>query len=219
MTKISKKSENKKTVKNQKVSKKAANKKVTAAVAPVVDVNPADNYKQSMIAASQAYIARRIAAEGDKLSAAKRKEIEGLNLAGAVNASFEVLQKANATPEIFENLRLTAYAKALQRSVIVLNAIATGNYPGRYNCLAGALIDLKRACINAGLYAKKELSFSAYSGGRTGGANPAASMLGVVLDIFQLGDWDNTLKVVKVKPLAIELISKMTIQSPLFYSK
>lgn len=218
MTKILKKSENKKTVKTQKVSKKAA-KKTIAAVAPVADVNPADNYKQSMIAASQAYIARRIAAEGDKLSAAKRKEIEGLNLAGAVNASFEVLQKANATPELFDNLRLTAYAKALQRSVIVLNAIATGNYTGRYNCLAGALIDLKRACINAGLYSKKELSFSAYSGGRTGGASPAASMLGIVLDIFQLGDWDNTLKVVKVKPLAIELISKMTIQSPLFYSK
>ena len=196
MTKILKKSENKKTVKNQKVIKKAI-KKTVAAVAPVTDVNPADNYKQSMIAASQAYIARRIAAEGDKLSKAKRREIEGLNLAGAVNASFEVLQKANATPEIFENLRLT----------------------GRYNCLAGALIDLKRACINAGLYTKKELSFSAYSGGRTGGASPAASMLGVVLDIFKLGDWDNTLKVVKVKPLAIELISKMTIQSPLFYSK
>lgn len=44
-------------------------------------------------------------------------------------------------------------------------------------------------------------------------------MLGVVLDIFKLGDWDNTLKVVKVKPLAIELISKMTVQSPLFFSK
>lgn len=218
MTKILKKSENKKTVKTQKVSKKAA-KKTIAAVAPVADVNPADNYKQSMIAASQAYIARRIAAEGDKLSAAKRKEIEGLNLAGAVNASFEVLQKANATPKIFENLRLTAYAKALQRSVIVLNAIATGSYVTKYNCLAGAFVDLKRACVNAGLFCKKELSFSAYSGGHTGGASPAASMLGIILDIFNLGEWDNTLKVVKVKPLAIELISKMTIESPLFFSK
>lgn len=218
MTKILKKSENKKTVKNQKVSKKAA-KKTIAAAAPVADVNPADNYKQSMIAASQAYIARRIAAEGDKLSAAKRKEIEGLNLAGAVNASFEILQKASATPEIFENLRLTAYAKALQRSVIVLNAIATGSYVTKYNCLAGAFVDLKRACVNAGLFCKKELSFSAYSGGRTGGASPAASMLGIILDIFNLGEWDNTLKVVKVKPLAIELISKMTIESPLFFSK
>lgn len=218
MTKILKKSENKKTVKNQKVNKKAV-KKTVAVVAPIVDINPADNYKQSMIAASQAYIARRIAAEGDKLSAAKRKEIEGLNLAGAVNASFEVLQKANATPELFDNLRLTAYAKALQRSVIVLNAIATGSYVTKYNCLAGAFVDLKRACVNAGLFCKKELSFSAYSGGRTGGASPAACMLGVVLDMFKLGEWDNTLKVVKVKPLAVELISKMTIQSPLFYSK
>lgn len=218
MTKILKKTENKKTVKNQKVSKKAA-KKATPAVAPIADINPVDNYKQSMITASQAYIARRIAAEGDKLSAAKRREIAGLNLAGAVNASFEVLQKANATPDMFKELRLTAYAKALQRSVVVLNAIATGNYTGRYNCLAGALIDLKRACINAGLYTKKELSFSAYSGGRTGGANPAACMLGVILDIFKLGEWDNTLKVVKVKPIAVELISKMTVQSPLFYSK
>lgn len=218
MTKNLKKSENKKIVKTQKVSKKAA-KKVTAAVAPVADVNPADNYKQSMIAASQAYIARRNAAEGDKLSAAKRKEIGGIDLAGAINVSFDVLQKANTTPEIFKNLRLTTYAKALQRSVIILNAIASGSYTGRYNCLAGALIDLKRACINAGLYTKKELSFSAYSGGRTGGASPAACMLGVVLDMFKLGEWDNTLKVVKVKPLAVELISKMTIQSPLFYSK
>lgn len=98
MTKILKKSENKKTVKNQKINKKAV-KKVTAAVAPIADVSPADNYKQSMIAASQAYIARRIAAEGDKLSAAKRKEIEGLNLAGAVNASFEVLQKQTRLPK------------------------------------------------------------------------------------------------------------------------
>ena len=218
MTKILKKSENKKTVKNQKVNKKAA-KKTIAAVAPIADVNPDDNYKQCMIAASQAYVARRIAAEGDKLSAAKRKEIEGLNLAGAVNASFEVLQKANATPELFDHLRLTAYAKALQRSVIVLNAIATGSYVTKYNCLAGAFVDLKRACVNAGLFCKKELSFSAYSGGRTGGASPAASMLGIILDIFNLGEWDNTLKVVKVKPLAIELISKMTIESPLFFSK
>lgn len=210
----------KKTTKKQAVSKKnVKNVKKEKTAASVAEITPADSYKSAMIAASQAYIARRIAAEGDKLSAAKRKEIEGLNLAGAVNTSFEILQKANATPEIFENLRLTAYAKALQRSVIVLNAIATGSYVTRYNCLAGAFIDLKRACINAGLFCKKELSFSAYSGGRTGGASPAASMLGIILDIFNLGEWDNALKVVKVKPLAIELISKMTIQSPLFFSK
>lgn len=198
---------------NKNESKKAEN-----AVVAKKEVSKKESYKQDMILASQEYINRRLAVES-LASKAKQREIKGLDLSGAINASFEVLKQAGMQPQDFENLRLTAYSKALARSVIVLNAIASGNFTTKYNCLAGAFVDLKRACKKAGLYTKKELSFSAYSGGKTGGANPAACMLGVILDIFKLGTWDSNIKAVKIKPFAVELLSKITIESPLFYNK
>lgn len=212
----------KKTVK--KTSVKTAAKKAVAkpALLAVIDKQAASvSYKQAIITASNKYITRRIASEGNKLLKTKRKEIEGFNLASCQNVVFQLLESVGFESKTIDEMGLTFYAKALQHAPKILNAIATKSfvYP-KNNCLAGVLIDIKRACNKEYKQAtKKELAFNTYAGGLTGGANPHACMLGLLTQLFGLGTWDDTTKVIKFKPQAIECFQTMHIESEKFYSK
>ena len=209
-----------KTATKKAVAKKPLTKK-TALLAVIDKQTDSISYKQAIITASNKYIARRIASEGEKLLKAKRKEIEGFNLASCNNAVFALLESVGFESKSLDNMSVTFYAKALSHAPKILNAIADKSFIfPKNNCLAGVLIDIKQACNKEYKQAtKKELAFNTYAGGLTGGANPHACMIGLLTQLFGLGTWDDKTKVIKFKPQAVECFKTMHIESDKFYSK
>lgn len=170
-----------------------------------------------MIQASKNYIANRIAIEG--LDAIKNKnkirEINGIDATKLSNATLQFLQSQGITPKIYKNLRLNAYSKALARIPLVLNGLVDGNITTNYNCLIGSVYDLQKSLKNSKYFTKKELSLTSNSIGRTGGSNPANSMLNVILSIFELAKIDVEIKALYLNTATAELVKKVVITSPL----
>lgn len=181
-------------------------------------INTFEEYKQSLIEAAESYVNRRLAAEGESINKAKKREIQAFNLARLSNESFKLLQKNGFGADDIKNLRLCFYAKALNQFCNIINGIASGIYESKNNCLAGALIDLKKAAAKA-LFIKKELSFSCNAAGKTGGANPHCSIVGLIAGLARLGSYDEKIKVIRLNSQTCELLQKMTIESPQFFSK
>ena len=178
---------------------------------------PLSLYKSQMIQASKNYIANRIAIEG--LDAIKNKnkikEINGIDATKLSNATLQFLQSQGITPKIYKNLRLNAYSKALSRIPLVLNGLVDGNITTNYNCLIASVYDLQKSIKSSKYFTKKELSLTANSIGRTGGSNPANSMLNVILSIFDLAKIDTEIKALYLNNEVAELVKKVVITSPL----
>lgn len=178
---------------------------------------PLSLYKAQMIQASKNYIANRIAIEG--LDAIKNKnkikEINGIDASKLNNATLQFLQSQGITPKVYKNLRLNAYSKALARIPLVLNGLVDGNITTNYNCLIGSIYDLQKSLKNSKYFTKKELSLTSNSIGRTGGSNPANSMLNVILSIFELAKIDMEIKALYLNTEVAELVKKVVITSPL----
>ena len=178
---------------------------------------PLSLYKAQMIQASKAYIANRIAIEGLDVVKNKNKirEINGIDASKLNNNTLQFLQSQGITPKIYKNLRLNAYSKALQRIPLVLNGLIDGNIETNYNCLIGSIYDLQKSIKNSKYFTKKELSLTSNSIGRTGGSNPANSMLNVILSIFELVKIDTDIKALYLNNATAELLNKVVITSPL----
>ena len=178
---------------------------------------PLSLYKSQMIQASKQYIANRIAIEGLDMVKNKNKirEINGIDATKLNNNTLQFLQSQGITPRIYKNLRLNAYSKALQRIPLVLNGLVEGNISTNYNCLIASIYDLQKTLKNNKYFIKKELSLTANSIGRTGGSNPANSMLNVILSIFELVKIDTDIKALYLNNATAELVSKVIITSPL----
>lgn len=178
---------------------------------------PLSLYKSQMIQASKNYIANRIAIEG--LDAIKNKnkirEINGIDATKLNNATLQFLQNQGITPKIYKNLRLNAYSKALARIPLVLNGLVEGSIETNYNCLIASIYDLQKSIKQSKYFTKKELSLTANSIGRTGGSNPANSMLNVILSIFELAKIDVEIKALYLNSDVAELVKKVVITSPL----
>lgn len=178
---------------------------------------PLSLYKSQMIQASKAYIANRIAIEGLDVVKNKNKirEINGIDATKLNNNTLQFLQSQGITPKIYKNLRLNAYSKALARIPLVLNGLVGGNIETNYNCLIGSVYDLQKTLKTNKYFTKKELSLTANSIGRTGGSNPANSMLNVILSIFELVKIDTDIKALYLNNATAELLNKVVITSPL----
>lgn len=178
---------------------------------------PLSLYKSQMIQASKNYIANRIAIEG--LDAIKNKnkikEINGIDATKLSNATLQFLQSQGITSKVYKNLRLNAYSKALSRIPLVLNGLVEGNITTNYNCLIGSIYDLQKSLKNSKYFTKKELSLTSNSIGRTGGSNPANSMLNVILSIFELAKIDMEIKALYLNTEVAELVKKVVVTSPL----
>lgn len=174
-------------------------------------------YKQAMIQASKNYIANRIAIEGLDMVKNKNKirEINGIDASKLNSNTLQFLQSQGITPKVYKNLRLNAYSKALQRIPLVLNGLVDGNIETNYNCLIASIYDLQKTLKNNKYFIKKELSLTANSIGRTGGSNPANSMLNVILSIFELAKIDVEIKALYLNSEVAELVKKVVITSPL----
>ena len=178
-------------------------------------LNGFESYKQSLIEAAESYVARRLAAEGESINKAKKREIQAFNLARLNNQSFELLQKVGFVADDIKNLRLCFYSKALSHVVNIVNGLSNSNFESRNNCLGAALIDLKRAAGQA-LFTKKQLAFNCNNAGLTGGANPHACIVGLIAGLVRLGDYDSKIKVIRLKKESCELLQKMSITTPKF---
>lgn len=178
---------------------------------------PLSLYKNQMIQASKNYIANRIAIEGLDMVKNKNKirEINGIDASKLNNNTLQFLQNQGITPRIYKNLRLNAYSKALSRIPLVLNGLVDGNITTNYNCLIGSIYDLQKSIKNSKYFTKKELSLTSNSIGRTGGSNPANSMLNVILSIFELAKIDVEIKALYLNSDVAELVKKVIITSPL----
>ena len=178
---------------------------------------PLSLYKSQMIQASKNYIANRIAIEGLDMIKNKNKikEINGIDATKLSNATLQFLQSQGITPKVYKNLRLNAYSKALARIPLVLNGLVEGNITTNYNCLIGSVYDLQKSLKSSKYFTKKELSLTSNSIGRTGGSNPANSMLNVILSIFELAKIDMKIKALYLNPEVAELVQKVIITSPL----
>lgn len=178
---------------------------------------PLSLYKSQMIQASKNYIANRIAIEGLDIIKNKNKikEINGIDATKLNNATLQFLQAQGVTPKVYKNLRLNAYSKALSRIPLVLNGLVDGNITTNYNCLIGSIYDLQKSLKNSKYYTKKELSVTSNSIGRTGGSNPANSMLNVILSIFELAKIDIEIKALYLNTATAELVKKVVVTSPL----
>lgn len=178
---------------------------------------PLSLYKSQMIQASKNYIANRIAIEGLDMVKNKNKirEINGIDATKLSNATLQFLQSQGITPKIYKNLRLNAYSKALSRIPLVLNGLVEGNITTNYNCLIASVYDLQKSIKQSKYFTKKELSLTANSIGRTGGSNPANSMLNVILSIFELAKIDAEIKALYLNTATAELVKKVVITSPL----
>lgn len=196
---------------SKKTAKKISTKKAES-------INTFDDYKRSLIEAAESYVVRRLAVEGESVNKAKKREIQAFNFARLTNESFKLLKENGFAADDIKDLRLCFYAKALNQFVNVVNGIAGGEYLSKNNCLAGALIDLKKAAAKA-LFIKKELSFSCNAAGKTGGANPHSCIIGLIAGLAKLGSYDERIKVIRLNPQTCELLQKMTIESPQFFSK
>lgn len=178
---------------------------------------PLNLYKAQMIQASKNYIANRIAIEGLDMVKNKNKirEINGIDATKLNNATLQFLQSQGITPKIYKNLRLNAYSKALARIPLVLNGLVEGVIETNYNCLIASIYDLQKSIKNNKYFTKKELSLTANSIGRTGGSNPANSMLNVILAIFELAKIEVEIKALYLNNKVAELVKKVVITSPL----
>lgn len=178
---------------------------------------PLSLYKSQMIQASKNYIANRIAIEGLDIVKNKNKirEINGIDASKLNNNTLQFLQSQGITPKIYKNLRLNAYSKALARIPLVLNGLVGGNIETNYNCLIGSIYDLQKSLKQSKYFTKKELSLTSNSIGRTGGSNPANSMLNVILSIFELAKIDVEIKALYLNSDVAELVKKVVITSPL----
>lgn len=178
---------------------------------------PLSLYKSQMIQASKSYIANRIAIEGLDIVKNKNKikEINGIDATKLSNATLQFLQSQGITPKVYKNLRLNAYSKALARIPLVLNGLIDGNITTNYNCLIGSIYDLQKSLKNSKYFTKKELSLTSNSIGRTGGSNPANSMLNVILSIFELAKIDVEIKALYLNTEVAELVKKVVVTSPL----
>ena len=178
---------------------------------------PLSLYKAQMIQASKNYIANRIAIEGLDMVNNKNKirEINGIDASKLNNNTLQFLQSQGITPKIYKNLRLNAYSKALSRIPLVLNGLIDGNIETNYNCLIASIYDLQKTLRTNKYFIKKELSLTANSIGRTGGSNPANSMLNVILSIFELVKIDTDIKALYLNNATAELLNKVIITSPL----
>lgn len=182
-----------------------------------INSQPLSLYKAQMIQASKNYIANRIAIEGLDMIKNKNKirEINGIDATKLSNATLQFLQSQGITPKVYKNLRLNAYSKALARIPLVLNGLVDGNIETNYNCLIGSVYDLQKSLKNSKYFTKKELSLTSNSIGRTGGSNPANSMLNVILSIFELAKIDMEIKALYLNTATAELVKKVVITSPL----
>lgn len=178
---------------------------------------PLSLYKNQMIQASKNYIANRIAIEGLDMVKNKNKirEINGIDASKLNNNTLQFLQSQGITPKVYKNLRLNAYSKALSRIPLVLNGLVDGNIETNYNCLIASIYDLQKTQKTNKYFTKKELSLTANSIGRTGGSNPANSMLNVILSIFELAKIDVEIKALYLNSDVAELVKKVIITSPL----